>query len=262
MPGRLPGTRQALGAVLRGRRLVVAAGGYPAARPSGRPGATLPIDVVPPGVDIERFRPARRRRAPAPPAGASGCRPTAELVVGVSRLVPRKGFDVLIDGASPTGRAPPRPRGRHRRRRTRPRVASHAADRARRRRCASSVAVATTTCRALYACGDVFTMLCRNRWGGLEQEGFGIVFLEAAACGVAQVAGRSGGAARGRRRRRDRARRRRPGELGAVADALADCSTTRRAGRRWERPRGNGPSPSSPTTCSPRASAQALGVAA
>jgi phosphatidylinositol alpha-1,6-mannosyltransferase len=37
-------------------------------------------------------------------------------------------------------------------------------------------------------------MGCRNRWLGLEQEGFGIVFLEAAACGVPQVAGRSGGA--------------------------------------------------------------------
>ncbi|MBV9042230.1 MAG: glycosyltransferase family 4 protein, partial [Acidimicrobiia bacterium] len=47
---------------------------------------------------------------------------------------------------------------------------------------------------ALYGCGDVFAMLCRNRWAGLEQEGFGIVFLEAAACGVAQVAGDSGGA--------------------------------------------------------------------
>jgi len=33
-----------------------------------------------------------------------------------------------------------------------------------------------------------------TRWGGLEQEGFGIVFLEAAAAGVPQVAGRSGGA--------------------------------------------------------------------
>ena len=41
----------------------------------------------------------------------------------------------------------------------------------------------------LYGCADVFAMLCRNRWGGLEQEGFGIVFLEAAACGVAGVAG-------------------------------------------------------------------------
>ena len=37
-------------------------------------------------------------------------------------------------------------------------------------------------------------MLCRTRWSGLEQEGFGIVFLEAAASGVPQVAGRSGGA--------------------------------------------------------------------
>jgi phosphatidylinositol alpha-1,6-mannosyltransferase len=36
-------------------------------------------------------------------------------------------------------------------------------------------------------------MLCRNRWAGLEQEGFGIVFLEAAAAGIPQVAGRSGG---------------------------------------------------------------------
>jgi phosphatidylinositol alpha-1,6-mannosyltransferase len=46
----------------------------------------------------------------------------------------------------------------------------------------------------LYACADVFAMVCRDRWLGLEQEGFGIVFLEAAACGVPQVAGRSGGA--------------------------------------------------------------------
>jgi phosphatidylinositol alpha-1,6-mannosyltransferase len=46
----------------------------------------------------------------------------------------------------------------------------------------------------LVGAADVFAMLCRNRWLGLEQEGFGIVFLEAAAAGVPQVAGRSGGA--------------------------------------------------------------------
>ncbi len=44
-----------------------------------------------------------------------------------------------------------------------------------------------------YGCADVFAMACRNRWFGLEQEGFGIVFLEAAAAGVPQVAGASGG---------------------------------------------------------------------
>jgi phosphatidylinositol alpha-1,6-mannosyltransferase len=38
-------------------------------------------------------------------------------------------------------------------------------------------------------------MLCRSRWAGLEQEGFGIVFSEAASCGVPQIAGDSGGAA-------------------------------------------------------------------
>ena len=47
----------------------------------------------------------------------------------------------------------------------------------------------------LYGCADAFMMLCRNRWGGLEQEGFGIVFAEAAACAVPQIAGDSGGAA-------------------------------------------------------------------
>ena len=47
----------------------------------------------------------------------------------------------------------------------------------------------------LYGASDLFAMLCRKRWFGLEQEGFGIVFLEAAATGVAQVAGDSGGAA-------------------------------------------------------------------
>ena len=46
-----------------------------------------------------------------------------------------------------------------------------------------------------YGCADVSAMLCRSRWGGLEQEGFGIVFSEAAACGVPQIAGDSGGAA-------------------------------------------------------------------
>lgn len=46
---------------------------------------------------------------------------------------------------------------------------------------------------ALLGAADVFAQPCRSRWGGLEQEGFGIVFVEAAACGTPQVAGRSGG---------------------------------------------------------------------
>ena len=41
---------------------------------------------------------------------------------------------------------------------------------------------------------DVFAMPCRTRGGGLDVEGLGIVYLEASACGVPVVAGRSGGA--------------------------------------------------------------------
>ena len=47
----------------------------------------------------------------------------------------------------------------------------------------------------LYRASDIFCMPCRSRWGGLEQEGFGIVFLEAAASGIPQIAGKSGGSA-------------------------------------------------------------------
>jgi phosphatidylinositol alpha-1,6-mannosyltransferase len=46
---------------------------------------------------------------------------------------------------------------------------------------------------AYYRTGTVFAHPSRSRWAGLEQEGFGVVFLEAQACGVPVVAGRSGG---------------------------------------------------------------------
>ena len=47
---------------------------------------------------------------------------------------------------------------------------------------------------AHYAAGDVFAMPCRTRGSGLDVEGLGIVFLEAAASGLPVIAGRSGGA--------------------------------------------------------------------
>ena len=87
-------------------------------------------------------------------------------------------------------------------------------------------------------------MLCRNRWGGLEQEGFGIVFVEAAACGVPQVAGDSGGAAEAVADGVTGLVVRRPGEA-AVDDTVAAfrrCSTTPTLRRDGHAPPASGPS--------------------
>jgi len=46
-----------------------------------------------------------------------------------------------------------------------------------------------------YLCaGDLFAMPSRSRLAGLEVEGLGIVYLEASACGLPVIAGKSGGA--------------------------------------------------------------------
>ena len=107
VPGRIPGSKQALGHVLRGARHVIAAGGYPAAEAEHAAGQSLPITVVPPGVDTERFRPLTddERRA----ARAKHGLPTdAELIVSISRLVPRKGFDTAIRAVAKLAPTPPR----------------------------------------------------------------------------------------------------------------------------------------------------------
>jgi phosphatidylinositol alpha-1,6-mannosyltransferase len=74
---------------------------------------------------------------------------------------------------------------------------------------------------ALYGAADVFAMLCRDRWVGLEREGFGVVFLEAAAAGIPQLAGDSGGAAEAVLDGETGLVVRRPGDARAAADALA-----------------------------------------
>jgi phosphatidylinositol alpha-1,6-mannosyltransferase len=176
--------------VLRGAAGVVAAGCYAAREAEHAAGAPLRGVVVPPGVDVERFRPlaATDRGAVREEFGLDPDRP---LVLGVSRLVPRKGFDVLVDAVAglPDVQLALAGAGRDRRRLER-RVAERGI--AGRVRFLGRVPDDESFPR-LYACADVFAMPCRERWGGLEAEGFGIVFLEAAAAGVPAVAGRSGG---------------------------------------------------------------------
>jgi phosphatidylinositol alpha-1,6-mannosyltransferase len=92
---------------------------------------------------------------------------------------------------------------------------------------------------AYYAAADALAHPNRARWGGLEQEGFGVVFLEAQAMGRPVIAGNSGGAPEALI----------PGETGllvdgtdpadvvaAVAALLGDrdrCRAMGRAGRRF-----------------------------
>ncbi len=193
VPARLPGARAVLAPVLTGAALVVAAGGYPAAEVERVTGGAVPVAVVPPGVDAGVFHPlddAERKAA----RSDLGLPADARIVLSMSRLVHRKGMDVLIAAAALL--APTRPdllvviAGAGRDRPRLERLVRHSQAPVR-----FLGFVPDADKPRLLASADVFAMLCRSRWAGLEQEGFGIVFLEAAACGVAQVAGRSGGSA-------------------------------------------------------------------
>ncbi len=193
VPGRVPGPRQALARVLRGAELVIAAGGYPADEGERAARRGLPVVVIPPGVDTDRFVPLGDAERAAV-RKQFGLAPESTVVVSVSRLVPRKGMDVLIRAAARL--APIHPE-------LEVVIGGSGRDRDRLERLVADLAapvrlvgrVDDDDLPGLYGAADVFAMDCRNRWLGLEQEGFGIVFLEAAACAVPQVAGRSGGAA-------------------------------------------------------------------
>ena len=220
VPGRLPMARSILARVLRGASLVICAGNYPAAEAERAAGCTLPTVVVPPGVDTDRFRPLDEAER-ASVRRELGLPVDAPLVVSVSRLVPRKGMDTLIRSAARLGRTEP------------DLVVAIAGSGRDRRRLEGLVASTGAPVRllgrvpeellpGLYGAGDVFAMLCRSRWGGLEQEGFGIVFLEAAAAGVPQVAGESGGAAEAVAHERTGLVMGRPDAVAQVACTLSD----------------------------------------
>lgn len=150
----------------------------------------VPVSVLYPGADTERFRPhlpieaIRRRHGVAE-------RP---LVVCVSRLIPRKGQDVLIRSMETIRRRVPEAclmivgDGPYRKKLDAMSLEAPAGS------VVFAGEVSEEELPLYYAAGDVFAMPCRTRLGGLEVEGWGNVFLEAAACGRPVVVGNSGGA--------------------------------------------------------------------
>jgi phosphatidyl-myo-inositol dimannoside synthase len=188
----LPLARTALRRIGTGTDVVTYVSRYTRGRFASAFGAEAALEHVPPGVDVERFVPDEVARAKMRARYRLGERP---VVVCVSRLVPRKGQDMLI-------RAMPSIRQRV------PGAAlvivGGGPYSSTLRRLAHSFGVAQHVVftdgvpgdelPAHHAMADVFAMPCRTRGAGLDVEGFGIVFLEASAAGVPVVAGRSGGA--------------------------------------------------------------------
>ncbi len=176
LPAAAPGLLQLLARSLRAADVRFAVSDYTARKVSRLTGED--VVYVGAGVDVDAFRlsPDHSQNDPA----IVGC---------VSRFVPRKGQDRLIEAAARldrpvellfvgTGR-------------TEVDLRTLAADRGVRAR--FEVDVQWDRLPELYAEMDVFCMPCRSRWGGLEIEGFGLVYLEAAAAGLPVLAGASGG---------------------------------------------------------------------
>jgi phosphatidyl-myo-inositol dimannoside synthase len=147
------------------------------------------LHVVHPGVDSERFHPAvtgaeQVRRRLAPDGGP--------LMITIGRLQRRKGHDRAIEALANVRDAVPGLRyaivgdGEER-----SRLEALARSLGLQERVVFAGAVAAADLPQYYAAADFFVH--PNRQDGNDFEGFGMVFLEAAAAGLPVIAGRSGG---------------------------------------------------------------------
>lgn len=148
------------------------------------------IHLVRPGVDPTRFRPADGSVLRAR-YGVEG----EAVLLTVGRLIPRKGQDTVVRILPRVARHVPvvywvAGEGTEAERRRLERLAEESGVRDRVRFLG---AVPDSELPALYSACDVFVMLNRTTPDG-DVEGFGMVFLEAGACGRPVVGGASGGA--------------------------------------------------------------------
>lgn len=148
-----------------------------------------PIAVLRARVDAERFHPgaggeAARRRL--------GVAPDAPVLLCLGRMVARKGIDRLI--AAMPGIAEHVPgvtlvlAGTGPEEKALRRAAARVPQRV-----VFAGRVPDDESPGLYAAADVFVLPVADRWRGLDTEGLGVVLLEASACEVPCVTGRSGG---------------------------------------------------------------------
>jgi phosphatidylinositol alpha-1,6-mannosyltransferase len=188
----LPVARQALRRIGDDTDVVTFISRYTRGRFASAFGRHAALEHLPPGVDTDRFAPDDGARRALRDRYRLGERP---VVVCVSRLVPRKGQDMLIRALPEIRRRVPGTvlvivgGGPHR----------EALDTLARRYGVTehvrlTGGVPAGELPAHHALADVFAMPCRTRGAGLDVEGLGIVYLEASATGVPVVAGRSGGA--------------------------------------------------------------------
>ncbi len=160
--------------------------------PALSPAARASMARLSPGVDPGRFYPGC---GGAEVRERLGLDVRAPVVVCTARLVRRKGQDTLIRAWPAVLRAHPAARLL---------LVGDGPDRPRLERLAEAGGVRSSVVftgsvpwdevPAYTDAGDVFAMPCRTRLLGLEPEAWGIVFLEAQACGLPVVIGRSGGA--------------------------------------------------------------------
>jgi len=150
------------------------------------------IHVIHPGCDAERFRPrpfdrVLRERLLGPRAGG-------RVVLTVGNLVERKGHDVVIQALARLIRRIPDVTylvvgdGPHRGDLDRLARAAGVRDRV-----VFAGRVEAADLPGVYALSDVFVMPSRVRLADSDVEGFGLVFLEANACGKPVIGGRTGG---------------------------------------------------------------------
>lgn len=188
----LSGQRPDLARALQGASRVIAVSDYTARQVAAAGVDRGRVAIIHPGCDTDRFRPLAA--APVLADRLLGARRDTPVILTVGGLVGRKGHDTVIRALPSITAAVPEVTYL---------IAGDGPDRARLERLAEVIGVrervvfagpvAATDLPSIYALADVFAMVSREQAVGCDVEGFGLVFLEAAACGKATVGGRSGG---------------------------------------------------------------------